>query len=219
MKGLKHLNISELFDSSSSELLIAPSGKTKEVLYLALELSSNGELFDLIFQTGRLSEEMARFYFLQLCDALGYIHGKGIYHSDIKLSNVLLDKNYNLKLSDFGLSSYKTTSQTMKGSGEYMAPEIYQGKAHNNASVDIFAAGVLLFGMVFGRMPFYKAVTNDSFYRAIAANRLDLFWKIHISKIKKEFIPSDSFIDLLTSMLSYFPFERPSLSEIKEHEW
>lgn len=93
--------------------------------FMALELAEGGELFDYIFQTGRLDEKIARYYFLQLLDAFEYIHNKGISHCDVKLQNILLDHQFNLKLADFGFSSKQPTNTTYKGSGEYMAPEIH----------------------------------------------------------------------------------------------
>lgn len=100
-----------------------------------------------------------------------------------------------------------------------MAPEIILGQDYNGPTIDLFAAGVVLFGMVFGKLPFYKAISSDAYYKALAANRPDLFWKIHLSKMENDFKPSKSLLELLTMMLSYFPIERPSIAEIKAHEW
>lgn len=105
-KEISHPNIIKLHDSSTSEYIsLGQCGRHKEVNYMALEIASEGELFDLIYQTGAFSERTARFYFLQLLDALEYLQGIGVSHCDIKLNNVLLDHNFNLKLSDFGLST------------------------------------------------------------------------------------------------------------------
>ena len=73
--------------------------------YLVTEYASSGHLFDVIYLTGSFSETFARYYFLQLIEAVNYLNSKGISHLDIKLENVLLNSNYDIKLSDFGLSS------------------------------------------------------------------------------------------------------------------
>jgi len=68
-------------------------------------LRLSGELFDKIQNEGRLSEEQARFYLRQLCEGLEHCHSRGVYHRDLKPENLLLDKNGDLKISDFGLSA------------------------------------------------------------------------------------------------------------------
>jgi 5'-AMP-activated protein kinase catalytic alpha subunit len=217
--AMNHKNIIKVYDSSTSELLTSSSGKQKEVYYIATEYALKGELFDLILQTQKLSEEIARYYFIQLLDSLEYLHLNGVHHCDIKLNNLLIDGDYNLKLTDFGLSSIKLTNETKKGSEEYMAPEIHSGKCYNGPLVDIFAAGVVLFVMVFGEMPFSKAEPSDIEYRVLAGNKPDVFWKIQFKKMESDFKPSESIIELLTMMLCYYPWERPSLAEITSHGW
>lgn len=100
-----------------------------------------------------------------------------------------------------------------------MAPEIYMNKPYNGNVVDLFATGVLLFGIIFGNLPFFKAIPTDSYYKMIAGNRLDLFWKIHKNKLNEDLYPSENLIDLLSRMLGYFSVERPSIAEIREHPW
>jgi serine/threonine protein kinase len=85
--------------------LVKPNGQIKKVMYIALELARGGELFDYIAQTGHLSMEATRFYFKQLIDALSFIHTNGYVHRDLKLENLLLDENFNLKVADFGFSA------------------------------------------------------------------------------------------------------------------
>lgn len=105
-REISHPNIIKIHDYSTSDYLtLNQTGKQKEVLFMALEMATEGELFDLIYQTGAFSERTARFYFMQLLDALEYLQDLGISHCDIKLNNVLLDQDFNLKLSDFGLAT------------------------------------------------------------------------------------------------------------------
>ena len=70
-----------------------------------LELAPNGELYEYLRHTGHFQEELARFYFRQLIDGLAYMHSQGIAHRDLKLENLLLDDEFNLKIADFGFSS------------------------------------------------------------------------------------------------------------------
>ena len=100
------------------------------------------------------------------------------------------------------------TNKTTKGTREYMAPEIFSDERYYGHTVDLFAAGVLLFGMVLGNMPFFTATTNDPYFKAIAANRKDLFWRSHLAKLDSSVKISESLVDLLSLMLGYFPLER-----------
>lgn len=219
MKQLNHPSIINLIDFNDT-VELKKNGMSTDVFYLALELANGGELFDFIAQTGKFSEEVARYYFHQMCEAFTYLHGNGVSHRDMKPENVMLDSEFNLKLADFGFSSTKALNETRKGTDSYMAPEIHMKQKYSGQTVDLFAAGIILFIMVTQHPPFAMATPKDPHYKTISANRVDLFWKLH-SRNKPgglEFF-SESFRDLITSMLSFDPTHRPSLAEIKEHPW
>lgn len=97
--------------------------------------------------------------FIQLVQALDYIHASGIYHGDIKSENIIifkdLDDNYNLKLMDFGLAVKEQEKITRSSGGtlEYLAPELFQN-APLNITTDLYAVGVLMFWAYTGRAPF-----------------------------------------------------------------
>ena len=102
LKKCKHENILKLIDYSWKSELQHHSSQSETVAYIALEYAEKGEIFDYILETGKFSEQVWRFYFKQLIDALEWINRKGYAHRDIKPENILLDKNGNLKLADFG---------------------------------------------------------------------------------------------------------------------
>jgi len=101
-----------------------------------------------------------------------------------------------------------------------MAPEIHLKQAYNGKSVDLFAAAIILFIMVAQHPPFTTAQPSDPFYRCIAANRADIFWKTHCKNKPNglEFF-SDEFKDLIQSMLQLDPSHRPSMAEVMAHPW
>jgi serine/threonine protein kinase len=220
MKELSHKNIVNLIDFSDEAEYCRPNGSKLPVFYLALELASGGELFDFIAETGRFTEEVARYYFHQMIDALEYLHTNGVSHRDIKPENMMLDNDHNLKLADFGFSSTQALNETKRGTDGYMAPEIYKGVTYSGQSVDLFATGIILFIMVAQHPPFGAASAKDPHYKLISTNRTDVFWKVH-TKRKAGGLDyfTESFRDLVQSMLAYNPHERPSLAEIKAHDW
>lgn len=132
----------------------------------------------------------------------------------------MLDAQFNLKIADFGFSSTKALNETRRGTDSYMAPEIHMGKQYSGQTVDLFAAGIVLFIMVAQHPPFAMATPKDPHYKTISANRSDLFWKLH-SRNKPGGLDffSESFRDLITMMLEFDPTHRPSLAEVKEHPW
>ena len=75
----------------------------REALFIALELADGGDLFHYV-NVAPFSEATARFYFRQLIEAVDHLHKKGMVHRDLKMENLLLDIDFNLKLADFGFS-------------------------------------------------------------------------------------------------------------------
>lgn len=130
------------------EIIESPSN-----LYLVIEYAENGELFDHIVANERLSELEASKYYQQLVCSLEYLHSLKICHRDLKPENLLLDKNMNLKLVDFGLSNTYYNDellQTPCGSPCYAAPEMLQNKMYRGDEVDVWSSGVVLFAMICG---------------------------------------------------------------------
>lgn len=78
-------------------------GSEATVRYIVTEVASKGELFDLVAETGGLSERTARFVMKSIFKAVSYMHAQGIANRDLKLENMLLDENFRVKLIDFGL--------------------------------------------------------------------------------------------------------------------
>lgn len=221
MSEINHPNIINMLSHSIDGILKDSHGATKDnVIYLTLELASGGELFDFIAQTGSFSEPVARYYFHQMIDAFEYLHTRGISHRDMKPDNIMMNDNFDLKIADFGFSSKAASNQSFKGTRSYMAPEILIGAKYHGQMVDIFAAGIILFIMVTQIPPFQMAHPKDGWYKFVCSNRMDKFWKFHGQNQPGgiEFF-SKSFIDLINWIFNFDHTTRPSLAEIKEHEW
>lgn len=106
---------------------------TESHIWLVTELCAGGELFDYLVEKGRLTEVEGRRIFGELCLAVGYMHGKGVVHRDLKLENVLLDGECRVKLGDLGFVrewEQGRLLETFCGTTGYASPEMLQGKKY-----------------------------------------------------------------------------------------
>ncbi|CAN6551728.1 unnamed protein product [Malus baccata var. baccata] len=132
---------------------------TKSKIYLVVELATGGELFAKLSRHGKLPESLARRYFQQLVSALHFCHQNGVAHRDMKPQNLLLDKNGNLKVSDFGLSALPDQLKngllhTACGTPSYTAPEVVYRHGYDGSKADAWSCGVILFVLLAGHLPF-----------------------------------------------------------------
>ena len=116
-----------------------------EEVFIFLEYASQGDLYSALFNTGRppISLRKKIRIFIQCVQALGYMHDQGILHRDLKLENILLTNNYDVRLCDFGWAieeKHPSRRRSMCGTVEYMAPEVFQRKPHTS-KIDIWALG------------------------------------------------------------------------------
>ncbi|NXL56238.1 NUAK2 kinase, partial [Chordeiles acutipennis] len=158
MSSLNHphiIAVHEVFENSSKIVIV-------------MEYASKGDLYDYISERQRLTEQEARHFFRQVVSAVYYCHKNGIVHRDLKLENILLDANGNIKIADFGLSNvYQQDKllQTYCGSPLYASPEIINGRPYKGPEVDSWSLGVLLYILVHGTMPFdghdYKTLVKQ----------------------------------------------------------
>ena len=147
MKLIEHPNIMRLYDV----------WETSTELYLILEYVEGGELFDYLCDKGRLSTSEALGHFQQIITAVNYCHRFNIAHRDLKPENLLLDRDGNIKVADFGMAAWQGKSdllQTACGSPHYAAPEVIMGKSYNGACSDVWSCGVILYALLAGRLPF-----------------------------------------------------------------
>ncbi|XP_053506588.1 NUAK family SNF1-like kinase 1 isoform X1 [Ictalurus furcatus] len=147
MSSLRHPHIISIYEVFEN----------KDKIVIVMEYASKGELYDYISERRKLSERETRHFFRQIVSAVHHCHKKGVVHRDLKLENVLLDDNYNIKIADFGLSNLYHKDkllQTFCGSPLYASPEIVNGRPYRGPEVDSWALGVLLYTLVYGTMPF-----------------------------------------------------------------
>lgn len=168
------------------------------------------ELFEYIVKHGRLGEAKARKLFQQIICAVEYCHRHKIVHRDLKPENLLLDKNMNVKIADFGLSNIMTDGNFLKtscGSPNYAAPEVIGGKLYAGPEVDVWSCGVILYVFLVGRLPF-----DDEFIPS-------LFKKIQAGAFQIPQSTPHGAADLIRRCLMVHPVQRIQIPEIRQHEW
>ncbi|XP_070165970.1 testis-specific serine/threonine-protein kinase 3 [Polyergus mexicanus] len=152
VKGLKHPNLIRFLQAI----------ETTHRVYIIMEYAQNGSLLDIIRRDIYIDELRSRKWFRQLLEAINYCHEHGIVHRDIKCENLLMDHYFNIKLSDFGFARGQMKpkngecilSTTYCGSYAYASPEILRGIPYQPQLSDIWSMGVVLYTMVYGRLPF-----------------------------------------------------------------
>ncbi|XP_063811180.1 NUAK family SNF1-like kinase 2 [Pseudophryne corroboree] len=190
------ISIYEVFENSSKIVIV-------------MEYASQGDLYDYISERQRLSEQEARRFFRQIVSAMQHCHENGIVHRDLKLENILLDENKNVKIADFGLSNiYHSDSylQTYCGSPLYASPEIVNGRPYTGPEVDSWSLGVLLYILVHGCMPF-----DGQDYKKLVT-------QISCGAYKEPSQPSDA-CGLIRWLLMVNPERRATLSDVASHWW
>ncbi|XP_074601312.1 AMP-activated protein kinase alpha subunit [Brevipalpus obovatus] len=179
-------------------------------IFMIMEYVCGGELFDYIVNHGKLKESEARRFFQQIISGVDCCHRHMVVHRDLKPENLLLDSNSCVKIADFGLSNIMMDGEFLKtscGSPNYAAPEVISGKLYAGPEVDIWSAGVILYALLCGTLPF-----DDDHVPT-------LFRKIRSGNFNIPDYLDKSAVDLLVHMLQVDPMKRATMEDIKNHEW
>ena len=152
--------------------------QSRDRLYFVMELVNGGDLMYHAIKCGKFQEPVVVFYAAEIALGLFYLHDNGIIHRDIKLDNVMLDKDGHAKIADFGLCKENiqgdAVATTFCGSPDYIAPEIIQRKPYDK-NVDWWSYGVLLYEMLVGGPPFHgdddDELLNAIKYRGVSFPR------------------------------------------------
>ncbi|KAM9332938.1 hormonally up-regulated neu tumor-associated kinase homolog A [Pholidichthys leucotaenia] len=202
---IRHPNITQLLDIL----------ETENSYYLVMELCPGGNLMNRIYDKKRLDEKETQKYIRQLVLAVEHLHRAGVVHRDLKIENLLLDEQNNIKLIDFGLSNcagilgYSDPFSTQCGSPAYAAPELLSRKKYG-PKVDVWSIGVNMYAMLTGALPF----TVEPFsLRAL-----------HQKMVDKEMNPlppslTSAAICFLKKLLEPDPDKRPNIHQVMADSW
>ncbi|EAR83797.2 kinase domain protein (macronuclear) [Tetrahymena thermophila SB210] len=183
---------------------------TNTDIFVVTEYISGGDLYDVIASKGKLPEQEAKRYFKQIVAGVDYCHRNLVAHRDLKLENILIDDNNNIKIADFGLSNIMNDGKylsTSCGSPNYAAPEVISGKLYCGTEVDTWSCGVILFALLGGYLPFDEEVI-PALYKKIKEGDF---------QIPAFFSPEAH--DIIKRMLRPNPIERIKFHELRLHPW
>ncbi|KAK4699568.1 hypothetical protein P7C70_g6692, partial [Phenoliferia sp. Uapishka_3] len=210
LKAVRHPNIVRLYDVIETEKYIG----------IVLEYASGGELFDHILAHRYLKERDASRLFAQLISGVAYLHAKKIVHRDLKLENLLLDRNRNVIITDFGFANrFELAADdlmaTSCGSPCYAAPElvVQEGK-YVGTAVDVWSCGVILYAMLAGYLPYDDDPANPE------GDNINLLYKYIINTPLSfpDWISAEP-RDLLLRMLVPDPLLRCTVEDVMRHDF
>jgi serine/threonine protein kinase len=202
MVHLQHPGIVRLVDLLQDELFF----------YVFLDLCAEGDLFSFIVDHKTVRESEARVLMKQILSAVQYMHERDVAHRDLKPENILIDsaRQLRVKIADFGLSKLVGATEltgTMSGSPSYVAPEVLAGGSYDARKSDAWSAGVILYTMVAGNVPW----SGDQLPQ--------IFAQIQQGEYTTPTFLSDQCRDLIRRLLCVIPDRRLSIPDALRHPW
>ena len=184
-------------------------------LYIISEFLQGGDLFFHLHQSKiKFTEEVAKFYIIELILGLEFLHKNNVIFRDLKPENVLLDSKGHIRISDFGLSKLlenpKDKAYTLCGTLKYLAPEILKNKGYDK-SVDWWSLGCIFYEMIMGHLPF--KIKGNTIKPEVFEEKLT--FKENLNPV---------LVDLISQLLTINPKKRLGYGEsdakkIKEHPY
>ena len=158
----------------------------------------------------KIPENICKFVFYQLADAMNYLHKNHIAHRDIKLENIIINQNHYIKLIDFGFGVYNPSDELQSffcGTPNYMPPEIFMKIKYNPFLSDLWSLGVLLYKMLTGEFP-YKGKNEKELFKHVKED----------SYTVPNYITEQAKI-VIQSLIIKKPEERVSMNDVLNFSW
>ncbi|XP_066144079.1 serine/threonine-protein kinase polo [Euwallacea fornicatus] len=179
-------------------------------VYIVLELCKRRSMMELHKRRKALTAPETRFYMNQIISGVSYLHHHNIIHRDLKLGNLFLNDDLQVKIGDFGLAAkiqYEgERKKTLCGTPNYIAPEILNKKGHSY-EVDIWSVGCIMYTLLVGKPPFETSTLKETYARIRNCEY----------RVASTLCPSAK--HMITRMLQSDPTRRPSIDQLAKHEF
>lgn len=202
LMGLDHPFITKLYSTYQD----------RDSVYFLIEPCLGGELFTILRNMNSFDERTSRYYAATVVEIFAHLQERNIVYRDLKPENLLLDSNGFLKMTDFGFAKViDTTTYTLCGTPDYLAPEIILGKGHGKG-VDWWTLGVLIFEMISGFPPFYSSKQMRTYAKIM---HKQVKFPTHFSRHAK---------DIISGLLCKAPRKRLGVVHggaklVRQHKW
>ncbi|CAN9510219.1 unnamed protein product [Ophioblennius macclurei] len=182
----------------------------EDFVFVVLEICRRRSLLELHKRRKAVTEPEARYYMSHLLNGVQYLHNNRVIHRDLKLGNIFLNDDMEVKIGDFGLATKiefdGERKKTLCGTPNYIAPEVLCKKGHSY-EVDVWSLGCILYTLLVGKPPFETSCLKET-YNRIKKNSYTIPWHI-----------KPDAASLIKRMLHADPSQRPTISELQEDEF
>lgn len=182
----------------------------EDFVFVVLEICRRRSLLELHKRRKAVTEPEARYYMSHLLKGVQYLHNNRVIHRDLKLGNIFLNDDMEVKIGDFGLAAKiefdGERKKTLCGTPNYIAPEVLCKKGHSY-EVDVWSLGCILYTLLVGKPPFETSCLKET-YNRIKKNSYTIPWHI-----------KPDAASLIKRMLHADPSQRPTISELQEDEF
>ncbi|KAM3623021.1 uncharacterized protein V6R79_006072 [Siganus canaliculatus] len=181
-----------------------------DFVFVVLEICRRRSLLELHKRRKAVTEPEARYYMTQLLKGVQYLHNNRVIHRDLKLGNIFLNDDMEVKIGDFGLATKiefdGERKKTLCGTPNYIAPEVLCKKGHSY-EVDVWSLGCILYTLLVGKPPFETSCLKET-YNRIKKNSYTIPWHINPAAAS-----------LIKRMLHADPSQRPTIGELQADEF